>query len=594
MMSRIRSWIEALNQKRRELRSQALLWIVLPLTVMLIVIFLVNLYAYQQIVQSLIKARNQELARTAATGLSQNVQAYADVLQALASSDSVRGGNPQRQREALQLAQGVLQVFDGGVFVLNAQGLVTAGDRERPDMIGLNLAISAYFQNTRALARPTFSDIVLDPGSRQQSIIVAAPISGGDGAFQGMVIGSFRLLAQRLGRELRDLGVAQNGAAYLVDRNGRAIYHTDYNQISQDLSDNASVDRLKHGDDGGSFLEGTTNNPGFVVSFARVRATGWGLVIREPWNEVIAPIQPYVRFILVALLLSFLLAAALVTLSVGRVTAPIAALVKSTGRVARGDFSIRVQEKGIKEIAELGKSFNFMIDQISRYRAGMRRYVAAMTHSQEDERKRISRDLHDDTVQALVAIGQHIDLCRAKFGDHEDITADLIEVRHMVTDTVHNVRQFSRDLRPLALEDLGLIPSLQYLVNELSVKADTTLEVKGEAGKLAPEVEVAIYRIVQETLQNVRKHADASNTAVTVTFTEHNIEIAVKDDGRGFEVPENLSELARAGSFGVMGIEERVKLFGGAFHVASEVDKGTRVSVILPREIATDWEFRED
>jgi signal transduction histidine kinase len=594
-MSRIRTWVESLNQKRRELRSQALLWIVLPLTIMLAIIFLVNLYAYQQVVQSLIKARNQELARTAAAGLSQNIQAYADVLQALASTESVSSGNPQHQSQALQLAHGVLQVFDGGVFVLNAQGVVTASDRERPDMIGLNLAIAPYFQNTRALNRPTFSDITLDPGSHEQSIIVAAPISDSDGAFQGMVIGSFRILEQRLGRELRDLGVAQNGAAYLVDRNGRAIFHTDYNQIAQDLSDQDSVDRLKHGDDDGSFLEGQRDHPGFVVSFARVKATGWGLVIREPWGEVIAPIEPYVRFILLALVIGFFLAGALVTLSVSRVTAPMAALVKSTGRVARGDFSIRVQETGIKEIAELGKSFNFMIDQISRYRAGMRRYVAAITHSQEDERKRISRDLHDDTVQALVAVGQRIDLCRAKFGDGEDITADLVEVRHMVTDTVHAVRQFSRDLRPLALEDLGLIPALQYLVNELSVKTNTTLKVEGEAADgLAPELEVAIYRIVQETLQNVRKHADAVNTAVTVTFTEHNVEIAVKDDGHGFTVPENLTELARSGSFGVMGIEERVKLFGGAFHVASEIDKGTRVSVILPREIATDWEFRED
>ncbi len=79
----------------------------------------------------------------------------------------------------MQLAHGVLQVFDGGVFVLNAQGVVTASDRERPDMIGLNLAITPYFQNTRALNRPTFSDIMLDPGSHEQSIIVAAPISNG-------------------------------------------------------------------------------------------------------------------------------------------------------------------------------------------------------------------------------------------------------------------------------------------------------------------------------------------------------------------------------------------------------------------------------
>jgi signal transduction histidine kinase len=235
-----------------------------------------------------------------------------------------------------------------------------------------------------------------------------------------------------------------------------------------------------------------------------------------------------------------------------------------------------------------------MIDQIARYRAGMRRYIAAVTHSQEDERKRISRDLHDDTVQQLVAIGQRIDLCRAKLGDGEDVAADLSEVRHMVTDTVHGVRQFSRDLRPLALEDLGLIPALQYLVNELPPKMRATVEVNGEAGKLAPELEVAIYRIVQETLQNVRKHAEASQTSVTVTFTETNVEIVVKDNGCGFDVPEDLTELARKGNFGVMGIEERVKLFGGAFHIASQPGKGTRVSVILPRDIATDWEFRED
>lgn len=592
-MSRIGSWVSALDQKRRELRSQALLWIVVPLVIMLALVFFVNLYAYQQVLESLVISRNLELGRTAATGLSQNIQAYADVLEAVATSDAVRSGEPDRQREALELNGRVLQVFDGGVFVLNAQGTITAVDRERPDMIGRNLAYASYFQTTRALRRTTFSDIILDPGSQDQAIIVAAPILDRQGDFQGIVLGAFRLLNQRLGRELRDLRVGDNGVAYLVDRNGRAIFHTDFNTVSQNLSEEEAVDRLRHGENYGSVLEGDGSTPTFVVSFARVSVTGWGLVIREPWAEVIAPVQPYARFILLTLILGFFLTAVLVSLTVRRVTDPIAELVRSTTRVARGDFSSRVQGSSIKELEELGRSFNFMIDQIARYRAGMRRYVAAVTHSQEDERKRISRDLHDDTVQSLIAIGQRLDLCRAKLSDGEEIGEDLLEVRHMVTDTVKNVRQFSRDLRPLALEDLGLIPALQYLVNELS-GIEAKLEVEGEVGKLAPEMEVAIYRVVQEALQNIRKHAGACTAVVHIVFREHNVDITVRDDGRGFEVPENISELARRGSFGVMGIEERVKLFGGAFHIFSQPGEGTRVSVILPREFATDWEFRED
>ena len=406
-------------------------------------------------------------------------------------------------------------------------------------------------------------------------------------------MGLFRLLSQNLGRQLRELEISSDGLVYITDRNGRIIFHTDYTAIGQDYSDRQAVDRLTHGEDGGAFLQ-VEEGQRFVISFARVASTGWGLVIRESWAAVIAPTAPYLRFTLITLLLGFTLATVMVTLTVRRVTGPIADLVKSTTRVARGDFSSRVQESNIKEIGELGRAFNFMIDQIARYRASMRRYVVAITHSQEDERKRIARDLHDDTVQSMVAIGQRLDLCRAKLADQEDITRDLTDLRKMVTETVNAVRQFSRDLRPLALEDLGLVAALHHLVNEMSNGVQCNIEVKGDPGPLARELEIAIYRIVQETLQNVRKHAQASQVAVRISFTTYNIEMQITDNGRGFVVPENLSDLARQGNFGVMGIEERVKLFGGAFHIASKPDEGTRVSVILPREFAMDWEFPEE
>ena len=123
---------------------------------------------------------------------------------------------------------------------------------------------------------------------------------------------------------------------------------------------------------------------------------------------------------------------------------------------------------------------------------------------------------------------------------------------------------------------------------------DATLDVSGESGKLSSELEVAIYRIVQETLQNIRKHADASRLSVSVVFTEHNIELQIQDNGQGFQVPQNLSDLTRNGSYGVMGIAERVKLLEGDFHIFSQPGQGTRISVILPKESATDWDFPEE
>ena len=114
-MPGIVSWLTQIKEKRRELHSQAFLWIIVPLMVMLVIIFLINMYAYQQVIESLVKARNQELARTAAAGLSQSIRAYSDILEALASTDEIRSDESQRQREALLLADRVLEIFDGGV-----------------------------------------------------------------------------------------------------------------------------------------------------------------------------------------------------------------------------------------------------------------------------------------------------------------------------------------------------------------------------------------------------------------------------------------------------------------------------------------------
>lgn len=584
----------------------ALVWTVLPLALVLALVVGTGFYAYQRVVQSLLIARDQELAKVSAERLSDNIRAYADLLVALANSEEMRSEDIQRQEDVLGRSQDLLEVFDGGVAILDERGVVTVTDPAHGELVGQNLADHPYFQNTKTLQQPTFSDIFQETGSSEETIVVAVPIIGTEGDFRGVIRGRFNLREQianaqeiirgdfslshrRLGQEIRNLKIGDEGYAYLVDRNGRVIYHPEAAPVGQDFSHRRAVDRLKHGEQIGAFVSQEPGQERFVIGFANLPATGWGLVIREPWAEVIAPIKSYLRLAALVLLAALTLAAFLISLGVRRISEPISDLVYQTRQVARGDYSAQVRLGSIREIRELGLAFNAMVEQIARYRAGVRRYVAAITHSQEEERKRIARDLHDDTVQSLIAIGQRIELCRASLDDPEEARAQLTDVRHMVTETIQSVRHFSRELRPLALEDLGLVPALQLLVNDLA-RADSLeaeLEVDGQPQGLAPDLEVAIYRIVQEALQNVRKHAHASEIRVRAEFTDEGVAVAVRDDGVGFIVPPSPTDLASQGNFGLMGIEERAQLFGGKLEIHSQPGDGTEIKVTLPLELGS-------
>ncbi len=586
----------------RELSVLALVWTVLPLALVLALVVGTGFYAYQQVIQSLLVARDQELARVSAERLSDNIKGYADLLVALANSEEMRSGNARRQRDVLARSQDLLEVFDGGVAVLDERGVVTVTDPTHENLVGQNLSGHPYFQNTRALRQPTFSDIFQETGPGEEVIVVAAPILGPAGDFRGLIRGGFNLRGQvnaqetgrdgfspaprRLGEEIRNLKIGDTGYAYLVDRNGRVIYHPEGTFLGQDFSGRQAVDRLKHGEVVGAFVSQEAGGERLVIGFANLPATGWGLVICEPWAEVVAPVKAYLRLLALALLAALTLAAFLVSLGVRRISKPINDLVYQTRQVARGDYSAQVPLGSIREIRELGLAFNAMVEQIARYRAGVRRYAAAVTYSQEEERKRIARDLHDDTVQSLIAIGQRIELCRASLDD-EEARQQLTEIRRMVTEAIQNIRHFSRELRPMALEDLGLVPALQLLVNDL-VKAEALqadLKIEGQPRGLAPELEVAIYRIVQEALQNVRQHAHASAVTVCAEFTDQNVVIAVRDNGVGFIVPSSPTDLASQGSFGLMGIEERAQLFGGKLEIHSQPGQGTELKVTLPLEL---------
>jgi len=233
-----------------------------------------------------------------------------------------------------------------------------------------------------------------------------------------------------------------------------------------------------------------------------------------------------------------------------------------------------------------------MTEQIARdvttekqMRENLRFYLQQVTKAQEEERRRIARELHDDTAQELVALSRRLDsfTSTANHLSAKD-TSYLEELRQQIDRILEGVRRFSQDLRPSVLDDLGLLPALEWLTSDLTEHfgIDMAVGVLGSLRRFPPETELIMFRIVQEALRNVWKHSKASRAWVAVEFGDDKTVLTITDNGKGFELPEKIEDMASAGKLGLAGMQERAQLIGGRLMLESELGKGTTVTVEVP------------
>lgn len=212
-------------------------------------------------------------------------------------------------------------------------------------------------------------------------------------------------------------------------------------------------------------------------------------------------------------------------------------------------------------------------------------YLQEITRAQEEERKRIARELHDSTAQNLIAVLHKLEnLLNDASMIWEGQTKDLWSIYSRIKDILQEVRRFSRDLRPSILDDLGLLPALEWLLEQFKTEygLGTKLYVIEKERRLSPEMELLLFRIVQESLMNIIKHARASRAEVEVRFEEKRVQVMIKDNGAGFIPPDNIGGLLQSGKLGLAGMQERAQLLGGNLHIYSEPGKGTQITVEVP------------
>jgi two-component system sensor histidine kinase DegS len=214
----------------------------------------------------------------------------------------------------------------------------------------------------------------------------------------------------------------------------------------------------------------------------------------------------------------------------------------------------------------------------------MRRLARQVLSAQEDERRVISRELHDEVVQTLVGI--NVELAALGKGVSTGVRSMKAKIAHtqkLVGRSVSAVHHFARELRPAALDDLGLIPALQAFMKTVAKGKDMKLRLSAVAGVETLEISrrTVLFRVAQEALTNVRKHAGASLVKVTIAKQGGNICMEIHDNGKSFEVPQSLSS-KNSKRLGLLGMRERLEMVGGALSIESAPGVGTTVRASLP------------
>jgi len=218
-------------------------------------------------------------------------------------------------------------------------------------------------------------------------------------------------------------------------------------------------------------------------------------------------------------------------------------------------------------------------------RQNMEYYIKQVTKAQEDERLRISRELHDDTAQALATLSRGLDSLST---GEKELTKPVIKrlgkLHEMADSALDGVRRFSQDLRPPILDDLGLVPALEWLITDLEKGYDmaTKVDITGSRRRLSPEIELTVFRIAQEVLSNIRRHSQASSVEMSLDFGADALTLIISDNGEGFNIPDRTSDLALSGKLGIIGMRERARLIGGTLIVQSEKGTGTTVTLRIP------------
>jgi len=566
------------------------------------------------------------IAKLVASSLDQRLNRASTLLQVTAARPELREPSPLSPSDLappLKDAQLQLSSYGRRLYWLDAEGNVlwtepveeAIHSKPLADLSAIRPALEGGDVYVSSLLQPA------DLGSPYA--LLATPIRGFDGQISGLLVEEMG--ADQLGLE----GVLQQAIAGssahidVVDRTGQIlassrhmpgyqIIHTNqFASLIDSQEPTVGTCHQCHASDGGEV--GRTDE---VLAFAPMSAAPWGVAVRKPTREVMAPVSYLRRQIIlgggIALIVALLLTWRLIT---RQVLEPIQALDEASAQFAAGNLDVALPDGGIDEVAHLTANLERMrvrldatladhrrwnealeemveertrelatlYEQLEGREAMCKRLLGKVLTGQEEERARLARELHDTVGQSLTAIIMTTTAVENSLpADYVSGKDKLANVRNMAVQTLHDIRGLIFDLRPEVLDDLGLGLALHSQVKKYLEPAGIRVQLRaaGLKDELPAEVETAVFRVVQEAITNIARHAQASEASISLTKKEDRLIVRVEDNGVGFD-PEQVMRRQRKG-WGLRGMEERITLLGGRFYVGSRPGNGTLVLAEVP------------
>jgi len=553
---------------------QLILITILPLTVLLLVVAFGSQTLHHEAMRSLVGDRDLRTVRAASSSIEREVTHLSSTIQQLA-----REMDSQSDFSSLHLTPDeIASTFVGGIALYTKDGSLIHASTTDMDWQTIPALIPGLYKSAAQSSKtPVFSKLVTSPGTTQPYIFLIARTGQGE-----MLLGAFsplRLIETAIG----DLASSGQNTVLVIsptftNKEYEVLYRAGPIKMDEYVQSHPGINEALNGESGINYYQGSEGE--HVVAFTPIHPVGWGLVIEEAWEDIASPYLMTTQSAPLIIVPIFVLAIFTIWFGYRRIVTPLQKLEKQATGLAEGNFeAIRQQVGGIEEIRNLQFELIDMADKLKAAQQSLRSYIGAITAGVENERRSLARELHDDTIQALIALNQRLQLISINFPETQK--GSLSELQTLVQQAMTNLRRMIRGLRPIYLEDLGVVASLEMLVQEMGQTATIPIayKVRGQERAMDAQKAMAVYRIVQESLNNVIRHAEAKHAWVELDFSDSAVFIQIRDDGKGFVVPANPAVFPEKGHFGLLGLQERAEIINAELEILSTPGQGTIITL---------------
>lgn len=566
------------NRKRyrftfSSLNTQLFFFVILPISLLLLAITFGSVMLHQDAMRNLVGERDQRTVRSAASAIREQLNHRGSAIQGI----GIRVEDQADYQKILDSMGFLTPDFDAGIAFISTDGKVLAftGDEQLFGEISEHIVNDLTGQPLLTKDSPHFSDAFYN--SAQDEYFTYVYFQAEEHGPVGVGVFSVTNLARQTLSGI--LSPENSSAVVLVDKKDNLLYRSGNLDLSENPKEHPGVADALLGDSGTTYF--MADDGEHVVAFSPVMPTNWALVVEEPWDAVASPMLRYSEtgsLVLIPIVIFSLFA---LWFGTRKIIQPLNKLQTQAIAFSQGNYqAFRQPVGGLSEIQTLQITFMEMAEEVQKAQQTLKNFLGMITTSQEDERKRLARELHDETLQSLIALNQRIMMVKRQ-AQLDAVQRALGEIESMIAQTMQELRRLTRALRPIYLEELGLVAALDTLASEMSETAQIPVQftTKGKETRLPDHVEIAIFRITQEALSNIMRHAEASHATLKIKFEPNKIAITIADDGKGFTLTKNLSDLSKEGHFGLLGIYERAELIGAKIDLQSNPNQGTKITL---------------